>query len=74
MYMQPIVRAKPPASLLRRRVVGSALLIAGGAVMMLWLVLCSGIALVTFGARGLVALPRTLIQAVDHAGDHAFGL
>lgn len=74
MHMQPIVRARPPASLRRRRTVGSALVLAGAAVMVPWLALCGGIAAMAFGARALIVLPRTLIQAIDQAGDHAFGL
>lgn len=74
MYMQPIVRAKPPVSLARRRLTGTALVLAGIVVMLPWLALWGSFAALTLAVRGLVALPATFRQMVDHVGDYAHGL
>lgn len=74
MYMAPIVRAKPPVSLARRRTTGTALVLLGMLVMLPWLALFGAIGAATALIGGIAALPRTIKQLVDHVGDYAHGL
>ena len=73
MYMQPITRAKAPASPRRRRLVGAPVLLASAAVMLPWLTVTLVFSGAVLGAQSLVRLPRLLLTMIDYAGAVALG-
>ena len=73
MYMESIVAAKAPVSATQRRVAGSLLVLLSVVMMLPWLTVMAIYPATTFGLRAMIALPATLIQAIDHAGDRALG-
>ena len=50
------------------------LLLIGMLVMLPWFALFGALGVLSAAVKGLAALPATLAQLVDHAGDHAHGL
>lgn len=68
MYMAPIVRAKPPVSTTVRRATGLVILPLSAMTMLPFLAAYSVYAGGVLALRGLVRVPRTLVEMIDFAG------
>lgn len=73
MYMAPIVRAKPPVSVVRRRAIGAVVLPLSVVVMLPFLAVYAVYGSVALALRGVTRVPRALAEAVDYAGSAVLG-
>jgi hypothetical protein len=73
MYMAPIVRTRPAPSRAARLLVGTPALLLAASVMVPWLLVIGVATAAVLGLKLLAAAPRTLVQAVDYAGEAALG-
>lgn len=73
MYMAPIVRAKPRVTVTARRATGLVVLPLSVAAMVPFLAVYAVYVGVALTLRGLLRVPRTLVEMIDYAGDVVLG-
>ncbi|MDQ2877556.1 MAG: hypothetical protein M3R41_00570 [Pseudomonadota bacterium] len=71
--MAPIVRAKAPVSIARRRLVGAVAMPLSIAVMVPWLAAYALYAGTVLTVRSVAKAPRALLGIVDYAGTAVLG-
>ncbi len=67
------VTRRRPSTPLARRIAGVPMLAFAAMVMLPWFAFYAVVAAAVLGARGLIAAPRALVDAVDYAGKVALG-
>lgn len=73
MYMAPIVRAKAPVSIVRRRLSGGVVMPLAMLFMLPWLALYALYAGTILAVHGVAGAPRALLQMIDYAGTAVLG-